>query len=115
LAHEAEQNEEEKDQYFGLSLRELVHTYKWQTLVLFKCLLLQPKVSLKEMMDRSGDQDCPRLTARDRCYFSAHIARKYARYNFRSCHSYPVLYEICKTAPHHISTDMDGQYDLRTV
>jgi len=45
LAHEAEQNDEERDQYFGLSLRELVHTYKWQTLVLFKCLLLQPKVN----------------------------------------------------------------------
>lgn len=44
LVHEAEQNDEERDQYFGLSLRELVHTYKWQTLVLFKCLLLQPKV-----------------------------------------------------------------------
>lgn len=43
--HEAEQNDEERDQYFGLSLRELVHTYKWQTLVLFKCLLLQPKVN----------------------------------------------------------------------
>jgi hypothetical protein len=50
LAYEAEQNEEEKDQSFGLSLRELVHTYKWQTLVLFKCLLLQPKVSLNNMM-----------------------------------------------------------------
>lgn len=44
LVHEAEQTEEERDQYFGLSLRELVHTYKWQTLVLFKCLLLQPKM-----------------------------------------------------------------------
>jgi hypothetical protein len=45
LVHEAEQNDDERDQYFGLSLRELVHTYKWQTLVLFKCLLLQPKVN----------------------------------------------------------------------
>lgn len=36
--------EDEKDQAFGLSLRELVHQFKWQTLVLFKCLLLQPKV-----------------------------------------------------------------------
>ncbi|TLD04191.1 hypothetical protein E2P81_ATG10533, partial [Venturia nashicola] len=44
LAHEAKQNDGEKDQSFGLSLRELVHTYKWQTLVLFKCLLLQPKM-----------------------------------------------------------------------
>jgi len=38
------EKEDERDQYFGLSLRELVHIYKWQTLVLFKCLLLQPKV-----------------------------------------------------------------------
>jgi hypothetical protein len=28
----------------GLSMRELIHQFKWQTLVLFKCLLLQPKV-----------------------------------------------------------------------
>jgi hypothetical protein len=28
----------------GLSLRELIHEFKWQTLVLFKCALLQPKV-----------------------------------------------------------------------
>jgi len=34
----------DSDNFFGLSLREIVHTFKWQTLVLFKCLLLQPKV-----------------------------------------------------------------------
>ena len=28
----------------GISLRELIHEFKWQTLVLFKCCLLQPKV-----------------------------------------------------------------------
>ena len=28
----------------GLSLRELIHEYRHQTLVLFKCALLQPKV-----------------------------------------------------------------------
>lgn len=28
----------------GLSLRELVYEFKYQILVLFKCLLLQPKV-----------------------------------------------------------------------
>lgn len=28
----------------GLSMRELIHEFKYQTLVLFKCLLLQPKV-----------------------------------------------------------------------
>ncbi|KAF2401977.1 hypothetical protein EJ06DRAFT_370124 [Trichodelitschia bisporula] len=36
--------EDEKDQFFGLSLRELIHEFKYQTLVLFKCLLLQPKM-----------------------------------------------------------------------
>jgi len=28
----------------GLSLREIIRTFKWQTLVLFKSILLQPKV-----------------------------------------------------------------------
>ncbi|KAL1979142.1 hypothetical protein VTN96DRAFT_6686 [Rasamsonia emersonii] len=38
-------NEEaRKDQYLGLSLREMIHEFKYQTLVLFKCLLLQPKM-----------------------------------------------------------------------
>lgn len=35
----------EQDQYLGMSLRELIHEFKWQTLVLLKCCLLQPKVS----------------------------------------------------------------------
>lgn len=30
--------------HLGLSLRELIHEFKYQTLVLFKCCLLQPKV-----------------------------------------------------------------------
>ncbi|QGA15299.1 hypothetical protein EYB26_002956 [Talaromyces marneffei] len=38
-------NEEaQRDTYLGLSLREMIHTFKSQTLVLFKCLLLQPKM-----------------------------------------------------------------------
>ncbi|KAF2027083.1 LAlv9 family protein [Setomelanomma holmii] len=36
--------EGQTDQDFGLSLRELLHEFKWQTLVLFKCALLQRKV-----------------------------------------------------------------------
>jgi hypothetical protein len=43
--------ESNREQYFGLSLRELVHTFKHNTLVLFKCALLQPKVRL---MNDSG-------------------------------------------------------------
>lgn len=33
------------DANLGMSLRELVHEFKWQTLVLLKACLLQPKVS----------------------------------------------------------------------
>jgi hypothetical protein len=39
--------EGEQDHYFGISLREFIHEFKWQTLVLFKCALLQPKVCLR--------------------------------------------------------------------
>ncbi|KAK1508119.1 transporter Avl9 [Colletotrichum costaricense] len=35
---------ESRDQYLGMSLRELVHEFKSQTLMLFKCCLLQPKM-----------------------------------------------------------------------
>ena len=48
LAEEKERgqlNEQDKDQYLGMSLRELVHEFRWQTLVLLKCCLLQHKVS----------------------------------------------------------------------
>ncbi|KAF7559060.1 hypothetical protein G7046_g5096 [Stylonectria norvegica] len=37
-------DEADHDQYLGMSLRELIHEFKWQTLVLFKCCLLQPKM-----------------------------------------------------------------------
>ncbi|KUJ16840.1 uncharacterized protein LY89DRAFT_66177 [Mollisia scopiformis] len=38
------QGEEDREEYLGMSLRELVREFKWQTLVLFKCCLLQPKM-----------------------------------------------------------------------
>jgi hypothetical protein len=38
--------EEHRDEYLGMSLRELVREFRWQTLVLLKCCLLQPKVLL---------------------------------------------------------------------
>ncbi|KAI1079190.1 transport protein Avl9-domain-containing protein [Whalleya microplaca] len=48
LAEEKERgqlNEEvDRDQYLGMSLRELVREFRWQTLVLLKCCLLQPKM-----------------------------------------------------------------------
>ena len=47
LKEEKEREEEEdREEYLGMSLRELVREFKWQTLVLFKCCLLQPKVRL---------------------------------------------------------------------
>ncbi|KKK20989.1 hypothetical protein ARAM_000629 [Aspergillus rambellii] len=39
-----EKGEASKDQTLGLSLREMIHEFKYQTLVLFKALLLQPKM-----------------------------------------------------------------------
>lgn len=47
LARSFRDQDDERDQFFGLSLREIIHQFKWQTLVLFKCLLLQPKVRTK--------------------------------------------------------------------
>lgn len=40
----------------GLSLREMIHEFKYQTLVLFKCLLLQPKVCVSHV-ERSDPSD----------------------------------------------------------
>ncbi|KAM4056682.1 transport protein avl9 domain-containing protein [Hirsutella rhossiliensis] len=34
----------DRNEYLGMSLRELIHKFKWQTLVLLKCCLLQPKM-----------------------------------------------------------------------
>ncbi|KAK5074713.1 hypothetical protein LTR64_000918 [Lithohypha guttulata] len=44
LQHEAEAKKHEKDAYFGLSLRELLHELRHLTLILVKCLLLQKRV-----------------------------------------------------------------------
>jgi hypothetical protein len=44
--------EGQQDHYFGISLREFIHEFKWQTLVLFKCALLQPKVCSHVLLKR---------------------------------------------------------------
>jgi len=60
LAYDVQTQVEDGEQYFGglylfsafyqahdrpgLSLRQIIREYKWQTLVLFKCCLLQQKV-----------------------------------------------------------------------
>ncbi|KAJ4403742.1 hypothetical protein N0V85_005027 [Neurospora sp. IMI 360204] len=38
------EKEEDRDLFLGMSLRELVREFRWQTLVLLKCCLLQPKM-----------------------------------------------------------------------
>lgn len=43
-AGNAEEEKKKSEEYLGMNLREFVHEFKWQTLVLFKCCLLQPKV-----------------------------------------------------------------------
>ncbi|KAK4189278.1 transport protein Avl9-domain-containing protein [Podospora australis] len=40
----ARAEDEDRDQFLGLSLREMVREFRWQTLVLLKCCLLQPKM-----------------------------------------------------------------------
>ncbi|KAI9751874.1 MAG: hypothetical protein M4579_005856 [Chaenotheca gracillima] len=44
LAKTLRESEDDRDQYLGTSLRELIREFKHQTLVLFKCCLLQPKM-----------------------------------------------------------------------
>ncbi len=58
--------------FVGISLRELIHEYKHQTLVLFKCCLLQPKVNLYLRSIRARTSD----TAR--CFSLAPDASDYA-------------------------------------
>ncbi|KAL8932825.1 MAG: hypothetical protein Q9216_006656, partial [Gyalolechia sp. 2 TL-2023] len=44
LSINLQNSEDDRDIYLGLSLRELIYEYRYQTLVLFKCCLLQPKM-----------------------------------------------------------------------
>lgn len=47
----------DRDEYLGMSLRELIHNFKWQTLVLLKCCLLQPKVRPGPRLAADGEAD----------------------------------------------------------
>lgn len=49
----------------GLSLRELIHEFKYQTLVLFKCCLLQPKVISPTCPSSSAPADPARCSSSD--------------------------------------------------
>ncbi|KIX05739.1 uncharacterized protein Z518_03711 [Rhinocladiella mackenziei CBS 650.93] len=44
LARSPAAHEDGKDHYFGLSLREMIYEFRYQTLVLVKCLLLERKM-----------------------------------------------------------------------
>lgn len=59
--------QENRDTYLGLSLREMIREFRWQALVLLKCCLLQPKVSSLEhhcLGDTARNTDKPRLPHR---------------------------------------------------
>ena len=47
LAASEQELDESQESFLGISLREFVHEWKYQALVLFKCCLLQPKVRLR--------------------------------------------------------------------
>lgn len=66
-------DQQNTDYHGGLSLREMIHEFKYQTLVLFKGLLLQPKVG--DPLYRSSTI----LSAHyRRCFFSEPDANVYA-------------------------------------
>jgi hypothetical protein len=56
--------EEDRDLYLGMSLRELVREFRAQTLVLLKCCLLQPKVRVMWVIGAEAGFE---LTC-DRCF-----------------------------------------------
>ena len=71
-------DEVDRDQYLGMSLRELVREFRERTLVLLKCCLLQHKVSVKDSYRIL--LPCLSLTipTTQRCCFSAPAANDYA-------------------------------------
>lgn len=86
------QEEAQRDQYLGMSLRELIHEFKWQALVLLKCCLLQPKVG-NHSLQALPKEWCLGFVAKTRlangqprCSSSARDAIGYAWSNFLSFH-----------------------------
>ncbi|RYP55834.1 hypothetical protein DL771_012301 [Monosporascus sp. 5C6A] len=81
LAEEKERGqlsgEEDRDQYLGMSLRELVHEFRWQTLVLLKCCLLQYKVGAGAMPE--SEMMHGGLTSLSRCFSSARELNSYEK------------------------------------
>lgn len=63
----------DREEYLGMSLRELVKEFKGQTLVLFKCCLLQPKVAHHPLCKSMAEID-----RRYRCCSLVRDARDYA-------------------------------------
>ena len=86
------QEEAQRDQYLGMSLRELIHEFKWQALVLLKCCLLQPKVGFLSLSNtRPPGIACPFVRIKpangsSRCSSSDHGVIGYAWSNFPSFH-----------------------------
>lgn len=54
---------ESRDTYLGLSLREMIREFRWQSLVLLKCCLLQPKVSCPGQPCLRHGEQCRYLTS----------------------------------------------------
>lgn len=73
------QGEPEHHQYLGMSLRELIHEFRWQTLVLLKCCLLQPKVRERAAFLLQSPNELMNL---GRCSSLARDATGYAWFSF---------------------------------
>lgn len=73
--------EEGHDTYLGMSLREMIHEFRWQALVLLKCCLLQPKVRGEDALAHrpySTSEDKTDHTFSCRCCFSVLVASDFA-------------------------------------
>lgn len=59
----------------GLSLREMIHEFKYQTLVLFKALLLQPKVGVRAVVLFSSTTYSPANSSIQMLFFGSRCER----------------------------------------
>lgn len=70
--------EEGHDTYLGMSLREMIHEFRWQALVLLKCCLLQPKVRQCRHARSALEETMLIQASSRRCYFSVLVVSGFA-------------------------------------
>lgn len=67
-------DDEDRDSYLGMSLREMVREFRWQALLLLKCCLLQPKVRTCQIAF-SPRRSCTDAECRQMLFFGSRCER----------------------------------------